>query len=198
MDSAAWREFTGRYQPMIRRWCRKRGLSEVDVQDVSQDVLTKMVRASGSFVYDPQRGFRRWLFTVCRHTLYDFRVRWRQPARGTGDSFVMRVLAEQPARDDPCRTDAGDFDMELFERAMVRVRARVAEHNWRAFVLSVLEGRSVLETAQTLGVHAGMVYVARCKITKMLSQELRRLQSTSDAESLESAPDGHDRLSQSD
>jgi hypothetical protein len=71
----------------------------------------------------------------------------------------------------------------------------VAEHNWRAFVLSVLQGLSVEGTAQALGLHAGMVYVARCKITKMLSEEIRRLQSRSDAEFLESAPDGHDRLS---
>jgi RNA polymerase sigma factor (sigma-70 family) len=93
MNSAAWREFTVHYQPLIRRWCRKRGLGEADVQDVSQDVLTKMVKASRSFVYDPRRGFRRWLYTLCRHALCDFRLRWRQHARGTGDSLVMQMLA---------------------------------------------------------------------------------------------------------
>jgi RNA polymerase sigma-70 factor (ECF subfamily) len=197
VDSSAWREFTGRYGPMIRRWCRRRGLNEADVQDVSQDVLTKVVRAFKTFAYDPRRGFRRWLYTICRHALYDYRRRWRQPARGTGDSFMMQVLANQPAADNSCRSDGDEYDMELFEHAMANVRARVADHNWQAFVLSMLEGRTVEETAQALGLHTGMVYVARCKITKMLSREIRRLQSASDAEALEPASNGHDRLSRS-
>jgi hypothetical protein len=64
-------------------------------------------------------------------------------------------------------------------------------------VLSVLEGRSVEETARELDIHAGMVYVARCKITKMLGSEVRRLQSLADAKMMESAPDGLDRLPRS-
>jgi RNA polymerase sigma-70 factor (ECF subfamily) len=196
VDSSAWRDFTGRYGPMIRRWCRRRGLNDADVQDVSQDVLAKLVTAFRTFTYDPRGGFRRWLFTVCRHALYDHRRRSRQPARGTGDSFMIQVLANQPDRASSRPPSANDYDKELFDEAIRRVRARVADHNWRAFVLSVLEGHSVEETAEILGLHAGMVYVARCKITKLLSQEIRRLQ-PSHALLRESVPDGHDMLPRS-
>ena len=73
------------------------------------------------------------------------------------------------------------------------MRERVAPHNWQAFVLSVLEGRPVSEVAQSLGLHEGMVYVARCKIQKMLSGEIKRLESEFERE--ESSTDGARRLS---
>jgi hypothetical protein len=40
----------------------------------------------------------------------------------------------------------------------------------------MLDGRPIAETAQALGMHEGMVYVARCKIQKMLQREVQRLQ----------------------
>ena len=85
------------------------------------------------------------------------------------------------------------FDLELLERAMAVVQALVARHNWQAFVFTVLEGRPVAETARSLGIHEGMVYVARCKIQKMLTREINRLESVS--ESKESSSDGARRLS---
>jgi DNA-directed RNA polymerase specialized sigma24 family protein len=125
----------------------------------------------------------------------DYRRKLWQPARGTGDSFVAEVLANQPAPESAWRSQSEKYDMELFGLALSRVRARVAEHNWRAFELSVLEGRSVEETAETLGLHAGMIYVARCKITKMLRQEILRLQGPTDAGRPEPARDEHESLS---
>ena len=82
---------------------------------------------------------------------------------------------------------------ELFELAMAAVQSRVAPHNWQAFVQTVLEGRSVAETAQALGLHEGMIYVARCKIQKMLKREIERLESAAEIE--ESSTDGARRLS---
>jgi RNA polymerase sigma factor (sigma-70 family) len=178
VDSAAWRDFNRRYGPLIGLWCQRRGLGDADAQDVTQDVLARLVSALRTFVYDPRGGFRRWLFAVCRNAIHDFRRHERQPARGTGDSGVARLLNEVPAPQDSRRVLAEFYDLELFEQALARVRRRVAEHNWQAFVRSTLEGDSAEETARALGLHVGMVYVARCKITRMLSDELQRLQAS--------------------
>lgn len=194
-DPRAWAEFTHRYQPLIRRFCLRRGLDAVDAQDVSQDVLARLVRAMRTFRYDPRGGFRRWLYTVCRNALHDHRRKARRPGRGTGDSLVAKILANQPAPESASRSRSDEYERELFGLALSRVRARVAEHNWKAFELSVLEGRSVEETAGTLGLHAGMIYVARCKITKMLRQEILRLQDRSDAVHPERVRDEHESLS---
>src|SRR5262249_18936741 len=44
-DLEAWDEFVRRYQPMIRAWCRKRGLQSSDADDVAQDVLANLLTA---------------------------------------------------------------------------------------------------------------------------------------------------------
>jgi RNA polymerase sigma factor (sigma-70 family) len=193
-DDDAWAQFVQQYGPLIRAWCLARGLSEADAQDVSQDVLTKLVTAMKSFSYDPSRRFRGWLRTIVIRALNDdYRGRQHQPVRGSGDTGVVELLANREARDDLFRRLDQAFDLELLERAMTAVQGRVEPHNWQAFVLTVFEGRPVAETAQALGIHEGMIYVARCKIQKMLQREIQRLEHFS--ESKESSFDGARRLS---
>jgi len=197
-DQAAWARFVDRYGPLIRKWCRERGLDETDVEDVSQDVLARLVTALKGFSYDPTGRFRGWLRTVVLNALSDHLARWRQPARGSGDSRVIEILAFQEAREDLVDRIAKTFDLEILERAMAAVQARVAPHNWQAFVRTVLEGHPVAETALALGLHDGMVYVARCKIQKMLKREIERLESNPMASSIEeSSIDEARRLSPS-
>jgi len=174
---------------LICAWCRSEGLGEADTQDVCQDVLAKLVTAFKTFSYDPSRRFRGWLRTIVEHALCDYyRDRQNQPARGSGDPRVVEMLSQQKARDELAVRLEEAYDLELFQRALAAVQSKVAPHNWQAFVQNVLEGRSVAETAQMLGLHEGMVYVARCKIQKMLKREIERLETTSQVE--ESTADG--------
>ena len=193
-DDVAWGRFVERYCPLIRVWCRARGLGEADTQDVCQDVLARLVTALKSFSYDPSRRFRGWLRTIVVNALHDYhRQRRHQPARGSGDTGVVELLANQEAREDLITRLDQSFDLELLERAMATVQARVAPRNWQAFVRTVLEGRAIAETAQALEVHEGMIYVARCKIQKMLKREIQRLESATEFE--ESSYDDARRLS---
>ena len=102
--------------------------------------------------------------------------------RGSGDTRVVEILSQQKARDDLVVRLEEAYDLELFQQALTAVQSKVATHNWQAFVQNVLEGRSVAETAQMLGLHEGMVYVARCKIQKMLKREIECLETMAHAE----------------
>jgi RNA polymerase sigma-70 factor (ECF subfamily) len=196
-DEDAWGRFLDRYGPLIQAWCREKGLEETDAQDVCQDVVTGLVRALRSFAYDPSQRFRGWLRTVFLHAWSDYhRQRRHQPARGSGDTQVLELLASQQARDDLLTRLGEVFDLELFELALANVRRRVKPQNWLAFVHTVLEGRPIGETAQDLGLHEGIVYVARCRIQKMLRREIQRLEAGSAAE--ESSTDDARRLSRSE
>jgi hypothetical protein len=50
-DSSAWDEFVGRYGPRIEAWCRRWGLQEADVQDVTQTVLVRLATKLRGFVH---------------------------------------------------------------------------------------------------------------------------------------------------
>jgi RNA polymerase sigma-70 factor (ECF subfamily) len=192
-DDLAWGQFVEGYGPLIRAWCGSQGLAEADTHDVCQDVLAKLVIAFKTFSYDPARRFRGWLRTIVEHALCDYhRDRQNHPARGSGDTRVLEMLSQQAARDELAVRLEEAYDLELFQRALAVVQPRVAPHNWKAFEQSVLEGRSVADTAKMLGLHEGMVYVARCKIQKMLKREIERLETTPHAEELTS--DGTSRV----
>ena len=56
-DLEAWDEFARRYHPMIHAWCVKWGLQASDADDVSQDVVVKLLTAMRTFGMIPPGAF---------------------------------------------------------------------------------------------------------------------------------------------
>jgi RNA polymerase sigma-70 factor (ECF subfamily) len=69
-----------------------------------------------------------------------------------------------------------EFDREVLEEAVARVRTRVAPRTWRVFELTAHEGRSGAEAAAELGMTVAAVFVARGRVQRMLQEEVRRLE----------------------
>jgi RNA polymerase sigma-70 factor (ECF subfamily) len=175
-DQTAWAEFVHHYGAKIYRWCLHWKLQEADAQDVTQLVLTKLAKRMRTFVYDPGSSFRAWLKTVARHAWQDFQTQRERPGRGTGDSVVHQVLESIEAREDLVRSLEEEFDHELLEEAMRRVRLRVEPHSWEAFRLHALEGLSTPEVAQRLQMRVTNVYKARASVLAKLQQEREALE----------------------
>src|SRR3954454_20954889 len=71
-DQAGWDEFVECYGRHIYRWCRQWKLQDADAEDVTQDILLKLIQKLRAFTYDPSRSFRGWLKTVTHHAWRDF------------------------------------------------------------------------------------------------------------------------------
>jgi RNA polymerase sigma factor (sigma-70 family) len=175
VDEAAWREFVDLYGRQIYKWCRAWQLQDADAQEVTQQVLAQLVTKMQNFVYDPARSFRAWLKTVTHHAWRNLAVKHGHVARGSGDSGVLDQLLSIPARDDLAQRLEEEYDRELMEKAMLRVRLRVAPHTWEAFRLIALDGVPVKEAAQRLRMKAANVYVAKSNVRRMLQEEMERL-----------------------
>ncbi|HEX5273422.1 MAG TPA: sigma-70 family RNA polymerase sigma factor [Gemmataceae bacterium] len=173
-DQAAWNAFVRRYVPLILRWCRDWKLQEVDAEDVTQTVLLKLSEKMRTFDYDPSRSFRAYLKTLTRYAWCDFlEARGKRPDVGSGDSRMLSQLQTAEARDDLLRRLDEEFDRELLEEAMARVRARVEPHTWDAFRLTALEGVGAAEAAERLGLRTAVVIKAKSKVRLMLAEEVR-------------------------
>jgi RNA polymerase sigma factor (sigma-70 family) len=170
-DPAAWDEFDRQYRPKFHQWCRGWGVQEADAEDVTQLVLSKLLKVLGGFKYDPTRSFRGWLKTVARHVWSDLRERPDHVAVAS-DSLILSVEAHADLQ---ARLEA-TYDFELLELAMNNVRARVEPTTWEAFQLTAIEGLSAAEAAQRLVVAVGNVYVAKHRVQKLLQQEIADLE----------------------
>jgi RNA polymerase sigma-70 factor (ECF subfamily) len=174
VDQAAWVQFTERYGRKIYAWCRRWNLSEADAEDVTQNVLLKLTEKMQTFDYDPARSFRAWLKAVTRNAWSDY---WSgRKAVAAGGSQALELLQTVEAREDLVQRLEDEFDRELLEEAMARVRVRVTPRTWEAFERTALQGQSGAEAAQALGMKVATVFVARSKVQKMLQEEMQKLE----------------------
>src|SRR4051794_18837385 len=123
-DQAAWAQFADRYGRRIYGWCRQWNLQEADAEDVTQGVLLKLAEKMRAFEYDPNRSFRAWLKTVTRHAWLDSGAT-RKAAVAAGGSQALELLQAVEAREDLVERLGEEFDRELLDEAMARVRLRV-------------------------------------------------------------------------
>ena len=69
-----------------------------------------------------------------------------------------------------------EFRLEMLDRAIARVRPRVASRAWDAFRLTALEGWSGSAAGAHLEMKVAQVYLARSRVTKRIDEEVRRLE----------------------
>lgn len=180
-DQFAWSEFVDRYGPKIYEWCRSWDLQDADARDVTQAVLVTLCVKMSTFNYDPGRSFRGWLRTLTHHTWYDLIASRRLVPSGCGPGEDPNWLESVAARDDLLERLDEQFDRELLEVAIVRVRLRVEPQTWEAFELTALEHMAGAEVAERLGMRVASVFKAKSRVQKMLREEIARLEGSDPA-----------------
>lgn len=161
-DDAAWREFAGRYEELIRGFARRQGVHGADVDDVVQDVMLSLTRAMPGFTYDPLRGkFRSYLKTVVVHAIS---ARFRQ-----NKAAASLETSDGPAAGDPAdATWEAEWRQYHLRRAMGSVRAEFNAADVAAFDGYVTQARSVSDVGRELGMSVDQVYQAKSRILKRL------------------------------
>lgn len=176
-DQEAWERFVDLYAPLIYGFLRKRGLQDADAADLTQDVLRSVSAAAQRLEYDERCGlFRSWLFTIVQNRLTDH---WRRDSireRGTGDTGAHEQLQELPqvGGDQTAEWDA-DYQRQLFQYAASIVKPDFSEATWQAFWMTAVEGQSGKEVAESLGLTAAAVYLAKGRVMARLKEQVRFL-----------------------
>lgn len=175
-DVQAWQEFSELYAPILYRMALGKGMQAADAEDVTQDILFAVARAAERFQPDATRArFRTWLCRIARNLIADFFAgRAKRPLSQTLSDSWLQSLYETPVA-------AGEFDSTfgieyrraVFELAARRVCNRVSQSSWQAFFLTSVEHRPAEEVATLLDLPLGSIYVARCRILKMLRAEVQ-------------------------
>jgi RNA polymerase sigma-70 factor (ECF subfamily) len=173
-DEASWQRLVALYTPWIRDWLRRQGLGPADSDDLVQEVLVVLLRELPSFTHDLRRGaFRRWLRAI---TLNRLRVFWRQRPARPAPALLEGVLAqlEDPASDLSHAWDR-EHNEHVIRRLLELLEPEFEATTWRAFRLTVLEGRPTAEAAAELGMSPVAVRVAKSRVLSRFRREIEGL-----------------------
>jgi RNA polymerase sigma-70 factor (ECF subfamily) len=176
-ETAAWKELTDLYRPLILVWLNRQGVPAGDLEDVGQDVLLSVVKHLPGFQHPGQRGaFRSWLRTIVCSRTADY---WRAADADThaqGGSGATAAL-QQIADPDSVLNRQWDeeHDRYVVDRLLDLVEEEFEPITLQAFRRLALDGVSGAEAAQELGLSLAAVYVAKSRVLARIRQEAEGL-----------------------
>ena len=187
LDQQAWVQFVSIYEPLILRLMRQRGLQDADARDVTQQVILAVNQAVEGWQPDGREAsFRRWLFSIARNLALRFIQRSvvvrGAGRRGAGGTDMLDLLNNLPAPDQRTATEFDDeYRTEIFHWAAERVRSEFRESTWEAFWRTCVLNEPIAAVADSLGMTAGNVYVARTRVIARLRQKVEECEAQRDA-----------------
>ncbi len=179
-DHEAWLEFVSLYEPAVYRLLRRHGLQDADAREVMQDLLMAVSRSIDRWDPAKERGsFRGWLRRVARNLVINWLKQRQRQAIAVGGSDMQAMLDMLPDESAP---ETAEFDQELrraiFQRAAEQVRAEVQPATWQAFWETGIVGTPPADAAQKLGITAGAVRVAKCRVLARLKAAVNEMEKT--------------------
>lgn len=182
-DDESWREFFGIYKKLLFSFAIKAGLSEQESEEVVQETIISVAKTIKDFQYDPERcSFKSWLRHLAQKRIADsFRRRARQPQmKETAHVGTVRTAAIERVPDPAAANlDAlweEEWQKELLEAAIARVKAEVSSEQYQMFDFYVLKKMPVSKVASALGTNAGQIYLAKHRISRLIKKEVSRLE----------------------
>ena len=182
-NGAGWQEFFDTYWQFIYRVALKSGLTETEAQDAVQETVLAVAKNMKDFDYDPDRcSFRSWLMLLTRQRII-WQLRKRLPSHPTDDQTGVEKsrTATVERIPDPNVSDLDaawreEWQQNLMSAALQRVKRLVSPRQFQIFDLYVLQNWSADVVARTLSINVARVYLAKHRVTTLLTKEVKRLE----------------------
>lgn len=182
-DSQSWDDFFNTYWRLIYSVAIKAGLTDTEAQEVVQETVIAVSKKMPDFKYDPELGsFKAWLMNQTRWRIKDqFRRRQRdakafQPAAEDEEGTPEIEHFADPAGPDLEAVWDAEWQQNLVDTAIERVRPHVSAKQYQIFDLYVNKDWPVEKVQQALGVSASQVYLAKHRISDLIKKEIQSLE----------------------
>jgi len=172
-NETAWLRMVDLYTPLIRGWLKRYSVTDHDVDDLVQDVLAVVVRRMPDFQKKSQVGsFRRWLRTITVNCLRELWRSQRYRPKTSGNAEFAKILDQL---EDPesalSKLWDHEHDVHVTRHLFEQIRPRFEEKTWKAFQRVALEGASVDQVAQELGMTVNAIFIAKSRVIHALREE---------------------------
>ena len=180
-DQDSWKDFFDTYWRLIYAVALKSGLTETEAQEVVQETIISVAKNIQKFKRDRELGsFKGWLRNLTRWRIADqLRKRTRrghETIEVAGDAFSGLDMAEIPVSAEAESVWENEWRVNLMKAALENVKRHVKEEHYQMFDFYVVKEWPVARVAQTLGVSAGQVYLAKFRVGALIKKEIRRLE----------------------
>lgn len=172
-EGDAWRALVTIYEPLLRHWLRATSMQPADEDDLTQQILTVLVRKLPTFRHNGRHGaFRAWLRSITLLEVAEF----------------QRRQAARPALHDPEGLDAlpspidqltrawdAEYERHVLNGLLELIKPDYTPSAWRAFHRVALEGFAPQTVAGEMGLTVNAVTLIKSRILRRLRQEARGL-----------------------
>lgn len=180
-DQSGWQEFFDTYWKLIYGVARKTGLTDVEAQDVVQEVMASVAKHMPTFEYNPSGSFKAWLLKMTRwRIISQLRARglvladFAKPTDSASTDPVARIV--DPASLDLDRFWEAEWEQNLFDAALRKIKQRVDPKKYQIFDFYVNKEWPPEKVARKFGVSVDQVYLAKHRVAEMIKEEVKRLE----------------------
>jgi len=182
-NHASWEEFFDLYGKLIFSVASKAGLTYPEAEEVVQETMLSVAKHMPGFKYDPKLGsFKAWLLNLTRWRINDqFRKRgplaedcFKTAGSTTGTRAVERLI--DPASQDLDAVWVAEWEKQLFDAAITRLKSRLDPEKYQIFDLYVNQEWPPEKVAKTFGISVDQVYLTKHRMTEMIKTEVARLE----------------------
>ena len=177
-DEESWRDFFSTYWKLLYGTAIRAGLSDAEAQDVVQETVISVSKSMPGFEYNPRIGsFRGWLLKLTNWRITDQLRRRKNPCAAREFEYCPALHPENfdPVPSELERIWDREYECNLVDAALCRVKGSVEPKHYQIFDLYVLKEWAPSKIAAKLGVSSTSVYVIKHRVQKRVESELASL-----------------------
>ncbi len=186
-DQESCNAFFNIYWKLIYSAARARGLTDEEAQDVVQETVIGVREAMPGFKYDRKQGpFKAWLLRLTSSRIEDqLRKRSQMESFPTSSDGVATescfdrsgnsVTIEGAIAADVEQIWDQEWENNLLEAAIERVKQQIDPKQFQLFDLSVLQGWTREKINSVLGIGSAKLFIARHLVAKSIKKELKHM-----------------------
>jgi RNA polymerase sigma-70 factor (ECF subfamily) len=172
-DEVSWQTFTDIYQRYIYVVIRRMNVSHSETEDLVQEILFKVWSKLPEFNYNPDKArFRTWLSTVIKNRVVTY-IRSAQSHANKIDKASMEPV-QAYLEHDMDEIMQKEWESYITNMAMNRIKQNFPGQAIEVFEMT-LEGKSVSDIAQQLGLKENSVYKSKNRVKARLIEEIKVL-----------------------
>ena len=177
-DRNAWELFFHRYQDVVYNWCRTKGLSDSDAEELSQQLMANAPCKVQTYQiwngFGIPNRFRTWLNTVVHHTVVDhWKVTKEKTANYAPGDDLGRAEIDTQFIAEACR-EVGEELCQAMEQEVDAVvelaKSIVKPKTWEAYYQTAICDKPIDDVTQELDMTKTAIYAARSRVNKLLQE----------------------------